>query len=122
VLSLNVLSPESCAGCGFCCEGIGSPVLIYASRPGLPRQHPFRPHELPQHLIDEIDSHFSGLTRGQEPQSRCLWFDDVLRTCRHYEFRPPLCREYERGGHACLNRRREERQARGLPEPDEGAA
>lgn len=108
MISLPLLPPESCDGCGLCCEGIGSPVLLYASRPGLPPQHPFRPADLPQNLIEEIDHHFAGLTRGQEPQDRCLWFDPVGRACLHYEFRPQICRDYELGARACLQRRRDE--------------
>ena len=107
MLSLPVLSTSSCDGCGLCCEGIGSPVLLYASRPGFGEPHPFRPADLPQELIEEIDFHFSGLTRGQEPLERCLWFDTATRQCRHYELRPQLCRDYELGGEACLSRRRE---------------
>ena len=108
MISLPLLPPESCEGCGLCCEGIGSPVLIYASRPGLPDPHPFRPALLPQPIVEEIDQSFSGLMRGQEPQDRCLWFDPVARACRHYEFRPQICRDYELGGRACLQRRRDE--------------
>ena len=68
MLALSVLTPSSCDGCGLCCEGIGSPVLLYASRPGFGEPHPYRPDGLPQELIEEIDLHFSGLMRGQEPQ------------------------------------------------------
>ncbi len=106
-LTLPILPPDSCEGCGLCCEGIGSPVLLYSSRPGLPTPHPFRPHNLPAELLAEIDDHFAGLMRGQEPQDRCLWFDPINRNCRHYEFRPQICRDYELGGRACLERRRE---------------
>ena len=106
-LKLLISSPDSCDGCGLCCEGIGSPVLLYASRPGFGVPHPFRPANLPQELIEEIDFHFSGLTRGQEPLERCLWFDVTTRQCRHYELRPQLCRDYELGGQACLIRREE---------------
>lgn len=115
--ALPVLGPESCAGCGHCCEGIGSPVAVYASRRVYGEHHPFRPVDLPPELIAEIDDHFAGLTRGQEPQERCLWFDPALRQCRHYEYRPPLCREYELGGRACLLLRRE----RGVHEPEASA-
>ena len=58
--SLLVLPPDSCEGCGLCCEGIGSPVVLYASRPGFDGIHPFRPVDLPIALIEEIDLHFSG--------------------------------------------------------------
>lgn len=99
-------APPSCEGCGACCEGIGSPVLLYASRPTYGSSHPYRPADLPAELIDEIDLHFSGLCRGQEPQERCLWFDPASRGCRHYEYRPQICRDYELAGRACLARRR----------------
>lgn len=99
--------PLSCAGCGQCCRGIGSPVLLYATRPGWGAEHPYRPADLPAELIAELDHHFAGLTRGQEPQDQCLWFDPATLGCRHYEFRPRLCRDYELGGRACLQRRRE---------------
>ncbi len=102
---LPLIGPETCGGCGLCCEGIGSPVVLYSSRPGLCEPHPFRPANLPQELIDEINSHFAGLTRGQEPLERCLWFDETTRQCKHYEFRPQVCIDYELGGRACLSRR-----------------
>jgi Fe-S-cluster containining protein len=105
--SLPVLGPASCEGCGQCCQGIGSPVLIYATRREFQGSHPYRPANLPAELAAEIDEHFSGLTRGQEPQGQCLWYDAVERCCRHYEFRPQVCRDYELGGRACLSLRRE---------------
>ena len=106
-LSFEVLQPESCDGCGLCCEKIGSPVLLYASRPEILGPHPFRPSGLPEALIQEIDETFSGLRRGEEPQEQCLWFDPETRSCSHYEWRPQVCRDYELGGKACLIERRE---------------
>ncbi|REJ71661.1 MAG: YkgJ family cysteine cluster protein [Planctomycetota bacterium] len=100
-----VTEPASCDDCGLCCQGIGSPVLIYQSRPRSAGRHPARPADLPQNLIDEIDEHFLGLARGEEPQEQCLWYDAARKQCRHYEFRPPICRDYERGGRDCLNLR-----------------
>ena len=100
------LVPESCAGCGLCCEGIGSPVLLYQSRPAWQEKHPYRPEGMPQHLIEEIDAHFAGLFRGQEPQEACLWYDAENRSCRHYEWWPEVCRDYELAGEACLELRR----------------
>ena len=77
MLMLPVIAPASCDGCGLCCEGIGSPVLLYASRAGIGERHPFRPADLPQELVDEIDFHFSGLTRGRELLEHLFWFDPV---------------------------------------------
>lgn len=104
---LPVIGVPTCEGCGLCCQGIGSPVLLYASRPGWGETHPYRPRDLPDELRQEIDEHFSGLVRGEEPQTACLWYDPDTRRCRHYEFRPQVCRDYELGGRACLSRRRD---------------
>ena len=102
---LPILAPDSCDDCGLCCEGIGSPVLLYQSLPQVAGPHPQRPAGLPSELIDEIDAHFLGLARGEEPQERCLWYDAQTKRCRHYEWRPQICRDYELGGTACLLRR-----------------
>ena len=64
-----------------------------------------RPKDMPQLLIDEIDDHFQGLARGEEPQEQCLWYDAASQRCRHYEWRPMICRDYELGGRACLELR-----------------
>jgi Fe-S-cluster containining protein len=103
---LTVLQPASCEGCGLCCEGIGSPVALYQSRPAWADHHPFRPEGLPLHLIEEIDIHFAGAFRGQEPQELCFWYDPEARRCRHYEWRPQVCRDYELGGPECMHLRR----------------
>lgn len=45
--------------------------------PAIGERHPFRPADLPQELVDEIDFHFSGLTRGRELLEHLFWFDPV---------------------------------------------
>ncbi len=107
-MNLDILEPDSCDTCGLCCEGIGSPVLLYQSQPLHDGPHPHRPVGLPQGLIDEIDERFLGLARGQEPQEVCLWYEAASKCCRHYEWRPQICRDYELGGTACLLRRQQE--------------
>lgn len=114
-VQLEVLTPSSCDGCGLCCTNIGSPVLWYASSYQTAEGHPFRPDGLPPELIEEIDGKLGGLLRGQEPQARCLWFDETSRRCRHYEWRPQVCREYELGGRACRELRRPYVSQNGTP-------
>lgn len=97
--------PESCSGCGKCCEQNGSPVLVYQSYPHHQGPHPFRPEGLPEELIAEIDDHFQGLFRGQEPPGPCLWYDASDQQCKHYEYRPQVCREFELASPACLHAR-----------------
>ncbi len=97
--------PTTCDGCGLCCETGGSPVLVYQSRHG-GTPYDERPPGLPQALIDEIDHHFLGLWRGQEPREPCLWYDREQRACKHYTWRPRACREYALGGIPCVELRR----------------
>lgn len=99
-------APSSCSGCGVCCFGIGSPIVLYATQPDYADPHPFRPAGLPAHLLKEIDDHFAGVRRGQEPQDCCLWFDHQTRLCKHHEWRPQVCRDYEIASRECLRERR----------------
>ena len=100
--------PSDCTDCGACCRQNGSPVLLYNSRLGgsgdLP--HPYRPVNLPAELVAEIDTHFLGLHRGQEPPGPCLWYDATTHGCRHYQWRPQICRDFEVGSPSCLADRR----------------
>ena len=36
----------------------------------------------------------------------CLWYDQETRRCKHYEYRPLACREFEVGGDDCHDARR----------------
>ena len=38
--------------------------------------------------------------------SPCLWFDAGSGRCRHYEYRPRACDEFELGGRDCRDARR----------------
>ena len=109
-LETNAAGPASCDGCGACCRRNGSPPLLYNS--GLSardadgcERHPFRPPDLPVALIAQIDALFLGLHRGQEPPGPCCWYDAATARCRHYELRPQVCRDYERGSVACVSDR-----------------
>jgi Fe-S-cluster containining protein len=89
---------ESCDGCGACCMVIGAPPFLDE--------------------IDLIPKDLQVLARAQkeawvaagEPEVPCPWLDLATRRCIHYEDRPNVCREYERGQEECLLAR----QARGI--------
>lgn len=106
---LPILTVDSCSDCGLCCQGIGSPAMLLRSMPRLRGPHPYRRAGFPQELADELDRHFLGLQRGQEPQEQCLWYDDQTKSCRHYEWRPQICHDYELGGQECLTLRAKHR-------------
>ena len=81
---------------------------MYNSGLGRGERHPFRPAGLPAELVEEIDAHFLGLHRGQEGPGPCLWYDAAALRCRHYQWRPQVCRDYAVGSPSCLSGRRKE--------------
>lgn len=109
--SLPILS---CDGCGACCVGVCSPPGMYAAYASPSWDGVFlRDHEdhdhwqaMPQTLQQELADYYAAQARlpvgerrmGHEP---CIWLDQETRRCLHYEHRPTVCREFERGGVHC---------------------
>jgi len=107
-----------CDGCGLCCLNVSSPPMFAAffPRPGQERAAWTRgtPEErliqsMPKSLRVKLLSYYmrcvrTGDWRDREP---CCWFDLVAKRCRHYEFRPSICREFELGGEDCLRIRKQ---------------
>ena len=104
--------PQDCTGCGACCQRNGSPPVLLNSAYGHGEWHPFRKAGMPPALIAEVDEWFLGLRRGQEPGGVCVWYDAASRRCRHYQWRPQVCRDFEVGSTSC----RHDRAACGLSE------
>lgn len=76
--------------CGACCMHMRSP--------------PFNLQEMdekgvPQQLRNQIREHVFGPAPDESP---CLWLDLETRQCRHYDLRPDVCRDFERGSESCL--------------------
>ena len=85
---------ESCDGCGACCREQCSPPFIMTD-PEF------------ESLPDTIkQSYFAGLDELEASDWRdavpCFWYDEQTRRCRHYEYRPEICREFDVGAESCL--------------------
>lgn len=81
---------ENCDGCGACCRQTPVP--------------PFEPGEevqrsVPEQLMQPI------VLRIQEQKELdllpCVWFDQTMGRCQHYEYRPAACRRFEVGSFEC---------------------
>lgn len=86
---MEALAIVSCDGCGACCMQQGHP--------------PYTDEELavvPAELKTPLDAYLAGL-EGDDTGRPCLWLDLETRQCRHYEHRPQICRNFERGSAAC---------------------
>ena len=123
VQDLPVLpADDPCRGCGACCLHLAEPPFVRIDDPEWERLQRERPD-----LVAEIESDFArrhpGVTgRLSDPANRllvaawledhdgssgpCLWYDPATRRCRHYEYRPADCREFEPGEKECLRTRK----------------
>jgi len=98
---------ESCDGCGACCRVVTEPpfykVFGEEGEEAWDRLKRERP-DIFAHLL--ADYHKRRAEGGPFYGTPCLWFDAESRRCRHYEFRPLACREFEVGGFDCHDARR----------------
>jgi Fe-S-cluster containining protein len=113
----------SCEGCGACCNYAGAP-------PGYSKFYLWDPAELSpdafstfdgrnwQAMLDapraELFAYRDAVYAGEsedraEMNMSCIWLDADTRQCRHYEWRPLICREFQRGSPGCLSMRECER-------------
>jgi uncharacterized protein len=116
----------SCEGCGACCRHIGTPpgFAAFFPSPGhlIPeewKQWPDYGYFLaaPESARQQLADYYAAVDRGEVTDRSaydcpCLWFDLESGRCRHYEYRPEVCREFEVGGEECLRLREEVNHAR----------
>ena len=59
---------------------------------------------LPEWLEAEVRAVWERMQRGEfDPIGQpCIWFDQETRRCKHYEYRPEVCRDFEVGEESCL--------------------
>jgi Fe-S-cluster containining protein len=93
----NMIVEPSCNGCGVCCLAIGHPHFW---------RHDGDPHwvRLPEELKAELIDYIDGLEEADIGQP-CVWFVPETRLCRHYEYRPAMCRDFAAGSVHCLRMR-----------------
>jgi Fe-S-cluster containining protein len=57
------------------------------------------PPDFPPELLEELDDYWHSLRSGagvdrQDLQLPCFWFDRGSARCKHYEWRPAICRNH----------------------------
>src|SRR4051812_12499907 len=90
---------ESCEGCGACCQVVTSPPFYHVFREigedAWERLRRDRPDLLAELQADEQSRRANG---GPSSGTPCLWYDPETARCRHYQYRPLACCEFEVGG------------------------
>lgn len=116
--SLPIVQVESCEGCGACCMAQGSPPgyigLIPGHESGLSRdewpdrEDIERVDTMPREAVKILLRYRAQLLRGEvSGEGPCVWLNQQTKECRFYEFRPQICRDFERGCGGCLEWRAE---------------
>ena len=98
--SLTVLNPDDpCQGCGACCLYLVWPPFYRIDDPQWKRLEEERPELVAGSEIDR----FRRREMGQDPdwKAPCLWYDAESQRCKHYEYRPDVCRDFEPGSSEC---------------------
>ena len=93
-----------CRGCGACCLHLGWPPFY--SRTGKDPRWRRLVKKRPD-LVPEVDRAADawGIVVGVFSEGLaipCVWYDESTRTCRNYEYRPDVCRDFEPGEEDCL--------------------
>jgi uncharacterized protein len=101
----------SCDGCAACCLQVGHPPFLLELDNDIPRAI-----EGADSLADykrlcaapseARDAYFATIEAADGP---CPWLDVDARRCRHYEYRPDICRSFEVGAKWCAQLRGLER-------------
>jgi Fe-S-cluster containining protein len=81
----TVTPPRSCKGCGACCSGL---FVELCETDNVPAKYT-QPYD-------------DARIMRQHKDTSCIAFDRKIRTCRIYKNRPVVCRDFDRGGNACL--------------------
>lgn len=91
------MKPESCHDCGACCMHMGTPPFIGDEWLNVP-------HDLRVPLLKYTYT-MPPRKAASGPESPCAWLDMTTGGCRHYEYRPSICRDFDRGSDSCLSHR-----------------
>jgi len=98
---------NSCDGCGACCLVVTQPPFYRIFNEDGEDAWERLKNDCPD-LVAELLADYQKRRTAGGPfyGTPCLWFDEPSRQCRHYEFRPRACRQFEIGSPDCHDARR----------------
>lgn len=115
----------SCENCGACCEHMGTPpgYVMFVPPDGVEMYEGYKRSpdykrwlSIPDAVKAELQAYYKAVRSGEIPDrtagddTPCLWLTEDKK-CKHYEYRPSICRGYAEGGVIepgdiyCLNHR-----------------
>ncbi len=118
---------ENCHGCGVCCLQMGFPTFMLPAKPlsddeidadpklyerakdpnirkHLRDGHPGESywHTLPENLRSELLAYWEDQSENiNQIDGPCIWLDPTTRLCKHHEYRPRVCRDFDINSLVC---------------------
>jgi uncharacterized protein len=111
---------DPCGGCGKCCRGIGLPPFEAANPEFGPQPTVTRGMTAGQYDTAVFDTELFVfmpaelrlahaellLNLSADPSGTpCAWYDADADRCRHYDWRPAICRQFTPGSDECVKLR-----------------
>ena len=91
---------NDCEGCGLCCLHMGYPTYMDPADKSFDAVYwNAMPDDVKQELLDYIASYKK--PADDDLDGPCFWFDMETRRCKHHEYRPRVCRDFEVGSKGC---------------------
>lgn len=108
--------PKNCDNCGACCTHMATPPGHAAYFPPKGLRIPKWAQgvgdakyiaAMPQKVWDETRRLFdeAWATNRSALEVPCFWYDEKTRRCKHWEYRPSVCRNFQIGEPACIAHR-----------------
>lgn len=94
---------DNCDNCGACCTGQEAlPVGYWLGVMVSDRMR----RKLPPELLTELQTLRDQFDRDGWPANgeACVWYDAARKRCRHYEWRPDVCRDAIKPGDVACRR------------------
>ena len=95
---------SACRRCGECCERVGRPPFVPSSwdhgENKWLAENLDMPKNTPESLRREFETYMAAVFANRTVDRAgeglpCFWWDAGTKSCKHYPYRPTICREYQ---------------------------
>ncbi len=102
----DAASEPDCRKCGKCCEMLGCPPFLQQlEEQGVhgvnecPVDYLDMPEDIPAELRWEYQGYVAMVRAGRAidrsgEKLPCFWWDAETKSCKHYQYRPRICRDF----------------------------
>ena len=106
----DAVSEPDCRKCGKCCKMLGRPPFLQQLEEQgahdvneCPVVYLDMPDDIPAELRGEYQGYMEAVRTGRAIDRNgeklpCFWWNDKTESCKYYQYRPRVCRDFYCGG------------------------